>query len=812
MNQKTAHRRFSISSFPQAFKNQSMTSYAEDEQGEPDEDLTESLPFMNMMNSLKALNEQMEELAVKDEQFQSDNGNFEFHDLTPGEQDRIMREQRQMLPLDFDTDTLYYKMGVIGGMAGGQLYKKGDKKVAGPLGRGWSKRWMRLNLYPGHDEQGRALPPIVEYFNGQPNESKKARGHISLHAKTSVHMESVRQIKKKKIQNMTPFFVEAFDKQGQMRKFELAAEDRDHAIAWVDSLQFVVAGLRRHAELLEQYQMGNFRPGMLQDEETDEETRLAREDEAQSIEATGSGLYESVIGNPSYFQIEVIDPVTKEPRSEHECYEMAERFAINLQSIDEDEETDEKAFARDDDGVGGDQKKKDEELSRHLHYDLRAEYLGDESGMFECSYTVSRVGKYRLSIMLGDYPIYGSPFTMVAVPGSVHAKCCKAEGYGVQLANWEELNTVTVKTYDRLNTPLTKGGLAEKFLITFDEDNADSPASLTDLVTDNGDGSYTFQYRIDQNKLTGQRSVSIEIKIDDGSAFGEDTLEKVRMNNSDHYEKYDDLPVERPAWPINIRGSPFMVPITNVRPGIPGKRVAQSMAAPSSIRSPEHLEVEMRLAEKEKFLAEEQERLAKMRLELERKGAFSPQRPEDSMPPPAAPSAMGEMVQPLMTPVIGARKQNSPSFEQVEPAEKVGAQSPGNFGGRQADEIRRLFDQYAEPLGQVFDFYSQDQRIIGLSNFIQLGIDFDLYPTFVDKAEMRSCFQEAQLKFTSQSDTLSYDGFIDALYLLAVVSLSKKTFSNLYPTDAEKVNVLLGLWGLGDPLKLEQIKGKHRGL
>ena len=191
----------------------------------------------------------------------------------------------------------------------------------------------------------------------------------------------------------------------------------------------------------------------------------------------------------------------------------------------------------------------------------------------------------------------------------------------MQLANWEELNTVTVKTYDRLNTPLTRGASRE-FLITFDEDNADSPASLTDLVTDNGDGSYTFQYRIDQNKLTGQRSVGIEIKIDDGSAFGEDTLEKVRMNNNDHYEKDDDLPVERPAWPINIRGSPFMVPITNVRPGIPGKRVAQSMAAPSSIRSPEHLEVEMRLAEKEKFLAEEQERLAKMRLELEKKGGF----------------------------------------------------------------------------------------------------------------------------------------------------------------------------------------------
>ena len=133
MNQKTTHRRFSISSFPQAFKNQSMTSYAEDEQGEPDEDLTESVPFRNMMNSLKALNVQMEELAEKDEQFQSDNGNFEFHDLTPGEQDRIMREQGQMLPLDFDTDTLYYKMGVIGGMAEVNFIRRGTRRWLGLL-------------------------------------------------------------------------------------------------------------------------------------------------------------------------------------------------------------------------------------------------------------------------------------------------------------------------------------------------------------------------------------------------------------------------------------------------------------------------------------------------------------------------------------------------------------------------------------------------------------------------------------------------------------------------------------------------------
>ena len=127
-------------------------------------------------------------------------------------------------------------------------------------------------------------------------------------------------------------------------------------------------------------------------------------------------------------------------------------------------------------------------------------------------------------------------------------------------------------------------------------------------------------------------------------------------------------------------------------------------------------------------------------------------------------------------------------------------------------KVQKLFDQYREPLSQVFNFYSPDRDTLDLSSFIQMGMDFDLYPTFVDKAELRNCFQEAQLKFSSQSDTVGYSGFVDALYLLAVASLSKKAFSNLYPTDSEKVNVLLGLWGLGDPLKLEQVKGKHRGL
>ena len=60
------------------------------------------------------------------------------------------------------------------------------------------------------------------------------------------------------------------------------------------------------------------------------------------------------------------------------------------------------------------------------------------------------------------------------------------------------------------------------------------------------------------------------------------------------------------------------------------------------------------------------------------------------------------------------------------------------------------------------------------------------------------------------SVTLVFTGFIDALRITAVVALSKKTFKSLYPTEASKVHVLLSLWGVGDPLKLEQLRSAHQ--
>jgi hypothetical protein len=52
--------------------------------------------------------------------------------------------------------------------------------------------------------------------------------------------------------------------------------------------------------------------------------------------------------------------------------------------------------------------------------------------------------------------------------------------------------------------------------------------------------------------------------------------------------------------------------------------------------------------------------------------------------------------------------------------------------------------------------------------------------------------------------------FTGALYEVAMHSLSKEMFRELYPTDVEKVRVLLTLWGVADPQKLEQVNVRRR--
>ncbi len=132
-------------------------------------------------------------------------------------------------------------------------------------------------------------------------------------------------------------------------------------------------------------------------------------------------------------------------------------------------------------------------------------------------------------------------------------------------------------------------------------------------------------------------------------------------------------------------------------------------------------------------------------------------------------------------------------------------QSPLNTSG--TNESSALFARFSQPLHLVFKYYAGSAGgALTLEQYMRLGQDYDLYPTFLNKNELKKCFVEA----ARGHDTLVFTGFIDALRITAVVALSKKTFKSLYPTEASKVHVLLSLWGVGDPLKLEQLRSRHQ--
>lgn len=84
---------------------------------------------------------------------------------------------------------------------------------------------------------------------------------------------------------------------------------------------------------------------------------------------------------------------------------------------------------------------------------------------------------------------------------------------------------------------------------------------------------------------------------------------------------------------------------------------------------------------------------------------------------------------------------------------------------------------------------------------------FDICPTFLTKRELHVIFSESLLASQSgptEVHTLSYPGFLEALARIALVALSKPVFEDLYPRMMDKLSVLLEMWGVGDPRRLEE--------
>jgi hypothetical protein len=86
------------------------------------------------------------------------------------------------------------------------------------------------------------------------------------------------------------------------------------------------------------------------------------------------------------------------------------------------------------------------------------------------------------------------------------------------------------------------------------------------------------------------------------------------------------------------------------------------------------------------------------------------------------------------------------------------------------------------------------------SIFLELGI---LY--VVDICFLFCCVEG---KVTT-SGYVNFELFINALYELAIHSLSKQAFAEIYPTSESKITCMLNLWGLADSQRLQVINSKR---
>ena len=136
---------------------------------------------------------------------------------------------------------------------------------------------------------------------------------------------------------------------------------------------------------------------------------------------------------------------------------------------------------------------------------------------------------------------------------------------------------------------------------------------------------------------------------------------------------------------------------------------------------------------------------------------------------------------------------------------------PKSLQSRNFDaDVTSLFNKHIQPLKRVFRYYStRDDSgfdVIRFQAFFRCCTDFEVTPTFSSKKELRDSFDLS----SGGGDSLEFPLFVECLGHVAVRALGKPIFAKLYPTPASRVNVLLGMWGFGNPATFDAILAKQR--
>lgn len=137
------------------------------------------------------------------------------------------------------------------------------------------------------------------------------------------------------------------------------------------------------------------------------------------------------------------------------------------------------------------------------------------------------------------------------------------------------------------------------------------------------------------------------------------------------------------------------------------------------------------------------------------------------------------------------------------------------FGAAKKTLIK-VFQHYADAPDEAAGY----SRGVTCAAWMRMCKDYLVVSTFAPKRELKGVFADAAKAHglmetaakPSNSDVatrLTFAAFTEGIGRMALVCLSKPEFAQIYPTPADKVEVVLEIWGLGNPSKLAEVKGRR---
>jgi len=115
------------------------------------------------------------------------------------------------------------------------------------------------------------------------------------------------------------------------------------------------------------------------------------------------------------------------------------------------------------------------------------QFSDNHDGTYDCSYTPPKPGFYTVEVLLNNEPIHNSPFNPLME--DAHAATSWAEGPGLQGGKTGKSNPITIHAVDADGKALNHGG--DPFVVVIE-----GPESVVPSIVDNGDGTYSVDYKV----------------------------------------------------------------------------------------------------------------------------------------------------------------------------------------------------------------------------------------------------------------------------------------------------------------------------